>query len=149
MALSQNVSGQFYFFTGVFSYNFFQRIIYLKVSVIEKERGREREADLPSIHSVPRWSQWPDLSKANDACQEILPGPLCGCERPKHLGSAALPFPGHYQGVGLEAEQLVLERVPIWNASIAGSSTIPQYCSLIGPFLHRLTVISVSRDLCQ
>ncbi|XP_051700986.2 hepatocyte nuclear factor 4-alpha isoform X2 [Oryctolagus cuniculus] len=46
--------------------------------VTERERGRdreiERERDLPSAGSLPKWPQWPGLCQAEVRSQELLPG---------------------------------------------------------------------------
>nr|XP_051699543.1 cyclin-G1 isoform X2 [Oryctolagus cuniculus] len=52
----------------------FERLIYLKGRITERQRQREGERGLPSPDSLPRWPQWPELRRSEARSQVLLPG---------------------------------------------------------------------------
>ena len=75
---------------------FYLRFIYLfeRQTYREGEAEREREIDLPSTGSLPKWPQRPELRRSEARSQELLPGLPCGCRGPR-VGPSSIAFPGH------------------------------------------------------
>lgn len=86
----------------------------------ERETDRETERALPPLCCpLPRWPQWPALSKAEARNQQLHLGFPNWVAGDKHSGHLSWLFPGHEQAAGSEVEQLELEPAITRDASFA------------------------------
>lgn len=82
---------------------------FVKIYLFEKQSEKEEKTDHPSLSSLPRQSQWPDLGQCKDG--SFIWVFLTGSEA-KALGPSSTAFLGHLQGDGLKVEYPRLRPAP-------------------------------------
>ena len=76
------------------SFFFFLKIYFIYLKDRVTVRGRDREKDLPSAGSLPRWPQQPEIRQSKARRQELLLGLPHGCRGPSAWASSTA-FPDH------------------------------------------------------
>ena len=84
---------------------------------------RDREEDLPSYDSLPKWLQHLVRCRSEARSQEPPPGLPHGC-RFQGFGPSSTTLPGHRQGAGWEVELPGWKPISIWDPGAFRASTL-------------------------
>lgn len=99
------------------SISIFKSGFIVKVKLYREKRWRE--IDFPFTSSLPKRSQWPELTGSGTRSFLQISHTGAGSKGP---GPSITAFPGQKQKVGLKVEQLGHKTAPIWHAGVPGRS---------------------------